>query len=150
MEYREATLEDAVQLSKLFHAYRQLSVSLDNPANEDESSKWISSRILDGNGIFLIALSDKKLLGFATLYQGFSSISLNHYWILNDLFVTNEARGSGLGRGLMEFAERYAKKTNAKGIELETAVDNKVAQSLYEDLGYIENTRYKTYFKKMV
>ncbi len=39
--------------------------------------------------------------------------------------------------------------TNAKGIELETAVDNKVAQSLYEDLGYIENTRYKTYFKKM-
>jgi ribosomal protein S18 acetylase RimI-like enzyme len=71
------------------------------------------------------------------------------YWILNDLFVTNEARGSGLGRGLMEFAERYAKKTNAKGIELETAVDNKVAQSLYEDLGYIENTRYKTYFKKM-
>ena len=50
----------------------------------------------------------------------------------------------------MEFAERYAKKTNAKGIELETAVDNKVAQSLYEDLGYVENTRYKTYFKKMV
>ena len=84
MEYREATLEDAVQLSKLFHDYRQLSVSLDNPANEDESSKWISSRILDGNGIFLIALSDKKLLGFATLYQGFSSISLNHYWVLND------------------------------------------------------------------
>ena len=49
----------------------------------------------------------------------------------------------------MEFAEAYAKSTNAKGIELETSLDNVVAQSLYEDLGYLENTKYKQYFKKV-
>ncbi|HIF6002393.1 TPA: N-acetyltransferase family protein [Vibrio parahaemolyticus] len=149
MEFREAKIEDLKLLSKLFHSYRQLSVSLDNAAPESESSDWIESRLKDGSGVFLLATADKQVLGFATLYQGFSSVSLNKYWVLNDLYVSKSARGLGLGRALMEYAETYAKNTNAKGIELETSLDNVVAQSLYEDLGYMENTQYKTYFKKV-
>ncbi|MFS1450607.1 hypothetical protein BCT99_004805 [Vibrio lentus] len=43
----------------------------------------------------------------------------------------------------------YARDTNAKGIELETSLDNVVAQLLYEELGYLENTKYKQYFKQV-
>ncbi|MBR9876657.1 GNAT family N-acetyltransferase [Vibrio sp. J1-1] len=148
MKFREAKIEDLDQLSKLFHSYRQLSVSLDNSAPESESADWIESRLKDGSGVFLLATADEQVLGFATLYQGFSSISLNKYWVLNDIYVSKSARGLGLGRALMEYIEAYAKSTNAKGIELETSLDNVVAQSLYEDLGYLENTQYKRYFKK--
>ncbi|EMP4115387.1 GNAT family N-acetyltransferase [Vibrio parahaemolyticus] len=148
MKFREAKIEDLEQLSKLFHSYRQLSVSLDNSAPESESADWIESRLKDGSGVFLLATADEQVLGFATLYQGFSSVSLNKYWVLNDLYVSKSARGLGLGRALMEYTETYAKSTNAKGIELETSLDNVVAQSLYEDLGYLENTQYKRYFKK--
>ena len=149
MEFREARIEDIEQLSKLFHTYRQLSVSMDSTATESESSDWIASRLNDGSGVFLLAISKEQVFGFVTLYQGFSSVSLKKYWVLNDLYVSTSARGTGLGRALMEFAEAYAKSTNAKGIELETSLDNVVAQSLYEDLGYLENTKYKQYFKKV-
>jgi ribosomal protein S18 acetylase RimI-like enzyme len=149
MEFREARIEDLEQLSKLFHSYRQLSVSIDSTATESESSDWIASRLNDGSGVFLLAIAKEQVIGFVTLYQGFSSVSLKKYWVLNDLYVSTNARGTGLGRALMEFAETYAKSTNAKGIELETSLDNVVAQSLYEDLGYLENTKYKQYFKKV-
>ncbi|PMH00715.1 GNAT family N-acetyltransferase [Vibrio lentus] len=149
MEFREAKIEDLEQLSMLFHAYRQLSVSLDSTASESESSDWIASRLNDGSGVFLLAIAKEQVLGFVTLYQGFSSISLKKYWALNDLYVSTEARGLGLGRALMEFAEMYARNTNAKGIELETSLDNVVAQLLYEELGYLENTKYKQYFKQV-
>ncbi|HHF2973665.1 TPA: N-acetyltransferase family protein [Vibrio diabolicus] len=149
MEFREARIEDLEQLSKLFHSYRQLSVSIDSTATESESSDWIASRLNDGSGVFLLAIAKEQVIGFVTLYQGFSSVSLKKYWVLNDLYVSTNARGTGLGRALMEFAETYAKSTHAKGIELETSLDNVVAQSLYEDLGYLENTKYKQYFKKV-
>ncbi|MFM2485198.1 GNAT family N-acetyltransferase [Celerinatantimonas yamalensis] len=150
MEFRDANQADIEQLSTLFHSYRQLSVSLDNSAPESDSVKWIKSRLADGSAVFLVAHKNGKLFGFVTLYQGFSSVSLSKYWVLNDLYVTHEARGLGVGRSLMEQAELYAKASKSKGIELETSLDNHVAQSLYEDLGYVENTQYKHYFKKII
>ncbi|CAG9295041.1 GNAT family N-acetyltransferase [Celerinatantimonas diazotrophica] len=149
MEFRKAGIEDVEPLSQLFHSYRQLSVSLEHGASQKESLNWITSRLTQENGVFIIAISDDEILGFVTLYQGFSSISLNRYWVLNDLYVIEQARGLGLGRALMEQAEKYAQNTHAKGIELETSFDNTVAQSLYENLGYLENKRYKRYFKKI-
>ncbi|MEZ8283443.1 GNAT family N-acetyltransferase [Vibrio splendidus] len=149
MEFHKAKLEDIEQLSRLFHSYRQLSVSLDNSFSLSDSTKWIEDRLSEDNAVFLIAESEQEILGFVTLYQGFSSISLSKYWILNDLFVSKDARGLGLGRSLMEQAEMYASATKSKGIELETSKDNLLAQSLYKDLGYIENERYKSYFKKV-
>lgn len=149
MEFRKAEIEDIEPLSQLFHSYRQLSVSLDNAALPRESQAWIQSILTQDNGVFIIAVSEHEILGFVTLYLGFSSISLSNYWVLNDLYVIDEARGLGLGRALMEQAEKYAQRTHAKGIELETSLENTVAQSLYEDLGYLENKRYKRYFKKI-
>lgn len=149
MEIRETKTEDIEQLSYLFHSYRQLSVSLDNALPLRASSDWITARLVEGNAVFLVAVDNGKLLGFITLYQGFSSVSLSKYWILNDLYVDQAARGLGLGRKLMEYAENYAQETNSKGIELETSIDNAVAQNLYNDLGYVENTNYKSYFKKV-
>ena len=98
MEFREARIEDIEQLSKLFHTYRQLSVSMDSTATESESSDWIASRLNDGSGVFLLAISKEQVFGFVTLYQGFSSVSLKKYWVLNDLYVSTSARGTGLGR----------------------------------------------------
>ena len=91
-----------------------------------------------------------SFIGFATLYQGFSSVSLQKYWTLNDLYVKDEARGLGVGNALMAKADQFALDTNAKGIELETAISNTVAQSMYEKLGYVENTKYKSYFKPVI
>ena len=147
MQIRAADLKDVEELSHLFHAYRQLSVSLENSATIKDSKQWLVDRINHCEATFLVAERNGSLVGFTTLYPGFSSVSLQKYWTLNDLYVKDEARGLGVGNALMAKADKFAFDTNAKGIELETAISNTVAQSMYEKLGYVENTKYKSYFK---
>lgn len=148
MKIREATMSDIKPLAKLFHAYRLLSVSLENTGSEQSSENWLTERIKEKEAIFLIAIRGQDLLGFATLYQGFSSVSLKKYWLLNDLYVVNNARGLGIGSSLLSEVEAFSIATRSKGVELETSIDNLSAQSLYEQIGYQENTQYKSYFKK--
>ncbi|UTM59704.1 GNAT family N-acetyltransferase [Photobacterium sp. CCB-ST2H9] len=148
MEVKIATLSETAQLSVLFHAYRQLSVSLDNDQPEAASKDWIEARIRHQDATFFIAEDAGEMIGFATLYQSFSSVSLQTYWTLNDLYVVEKARGLGAGSALLAAVDAYALATHSKGIALETACENVAAQRLYEALGYQENTKYKQYFKK--
>ncbi|HTM01508.1 MAG TPA: GNAT family N-acetyltransferase, partial [Candidatus Omnitrophota bacterium] len=60
-------------------------------------------------------------------------------WVLNDLYVTEAARGLGVGRALMEAAREHAVKTGAKRLTLETMDDNRKAWALYESLGYVKS-----------
>ena len=76
-----------------------------------------------------------KPAGFTQLYPSFSSVSLRRLWILNDLFVAPSARGHGVGAALLARARVWAEETWAKGLVLETAVDNP-AQRLYESMGW--------------
>jgi ribosomal protein S18 acetylase RimI-like enzyme len=56
--------------------------------------------------------------------------------ILYDLFVDPDTRTKGIGRALMNKARQYAKENGFKRLELSTAKDNFIGQSLYESLGY--------------
>ena len=47
----------------------------------------------------------------------------------------------------MAKAYEFVLDTNAKGVDLETAISNTMAQSMYEKLGYVGNPKYKSYFK---
>ena len=67
-------------------------------------------------------------------------------WILNDLYVKEEARGRGVGENLLTTAIQFAKQTEAKGLFLETANDNYNAQRLYEKIGFKKETNYFYYY----
>ena len=45
-------------------------------------------------------------------------------WVLNDLFVSESVRGKGFGEKLIKKAITFAKDTGAKGILLETNIEN--------------------------
>ena len=87
-----------------------------------------------------------EALGFVQLYPVFSSICAQRTWILNDLYVTEAARGRGVGTALLNAARDFVISTGAKGISLETGRDNKGAQRLYEAQGYFRGTAYYTYY----
>ena len=146
MEYRLARENELEALAVLFHEYRSTSISLDNLASLSDSDAWLKARFKHQDAVFILALEETKIVGFITLYQGFSSVSLEKYWILNDLYVRVSVRGKGCAKELMVFAHAYAVETGAKGIELETGEHNLIAQSLYDGLGYVENSHYKHYF----
>lgn len=146
MEYCLAKEADFEALSLLFHEYRSTSISLDKLGELADTQAWVISRFHHADAIFILAKEGEKLVGFITLYQGFSSVSLQKYWILNDLYMRVSMRGRGCAKVLMLFAHDHAVETGAKGIELETGQHNMIAQTLYADLGYVENTHYKHYF----
>ena len=60
--------------------------------------------------------------------------------------MVKNQRNKGIGKRLINKVHEYAKETNSKGLELETAHSNKNVQRLYESLGYKEIELYKRYF----
>jgi|TARA_R110002020_G_scaffold447851_1_gene660320 GNAT superfamily N-acetyltransferase len=83
-----------------------------------------------------MALSDAvEAMEFTQLYPSFSSVSTQRTYILNDLYVSEVHRNKGIGEALMERAKQFAISEGAKGITLETEVNNP-AQHLYERLGW--------------
>jgi GNAT superfamily N-acetyltransferase len=60
---------------------------------------------------------------------------------LEDLFVREEARRSGLGRALVEAATERARERGAKRIELDVQQDNAAARALYAACGFLEEPK---------
>ena len=75
-------------------------------------------------------------VGFAQLYPTYSSVSMRKKFILNDLFVSPQARGKGVGAALLDHAKLVAKEYGAVGLALSTAVTNESAQHLYKSNGW--------------
>ncbi|MNJ44874.1 putative acetyltransferase [compost metagenome] len=71
-------------------------------------------------------------------------------WVLNDLYVREDYRKQGIAEQLLVHAKSFAVETNAKGIQLSTAPDNKQAQALYEKQGYVRDDEFYNYFLGLV
>ncbi len=97
--------------------------------------------------VFVAENDDGKIIGFCQLYPTFCSVRAAHTYVLYDLFVGPEARGTGAGRALMLAAEAHAAKTGAAKIELSTAKTNTVAQGLYESQGWVRDETFLVYGK---
>jgi ribosomal protein S18 acetylase RimI-like enzyme len=55
---------------------------------------------------------------------------------LEDLYVSPEARGSGLGRALTETVIERARERGCRRVELDVNSENPAAQGLYRSLGF--------------
>ncbi len=122
------------ELSRLFNLYR---VFYKQPFDKDMAIDFIKLRMKQKQSIVFVAEeSDGILSGFVQLYPSFCSVSAIPVLILYDLFVDEEERGKGIGRNLMNKSTEYAKLNGFKRLELSTAKDNVIGQSLYESLDY--------------
>lgn len=133
MIVRKAIQSDQGQLSHLFDGYRQFYQQAPDLSG---ASQFIASRLQNNDSVIFVAEDNDQLLGFTQLYPSFSSVSMQRLWVLNDLFIAAEARKMGVAKALMEQARQFAVQTQAKGLMLETDLDNHAAQKLYEQLGY--------------
>ena len=128
-----ATTNNLENLSVLFNRYR---VFYKQPSDIERAKQFLSERLLRKDSIIFMALSDVgEAMGFTQLYPSFSSVSTQRTYILNDLYVSEAHRNKGIGKALMERAKQFAISEGAKGITLETEVNNP-AQHLYERLGW--------------
>jgi AcrR family transcriptional regulator/L-amino acid N-acyltransferase YncA len=129
-----ADREHLEPLAAMFDLYRQFYRQKPDTAL---ARKFIGDNLKKQRSVVFMALdSDGKALGFTQLYPGWCSVSATPTWVLYDLYVDASVRQRGVGRALMQAAEKMARKSKASRIDLETAVDNYTAQALYESLGY--------------
>ena len=122
------------ELGRLFNLYR---IFYEEDDDLIKASKYISARFKSGDSIIFVAENDAHgLAGFVQLYPSFCSVSAVPILILYDLFVDRSKRSKGIGRSLMNAARDFARENGYKRLELSTANDNYIGQSLYESLGY--------------
>lgn len=142
MIVRHATIADLDTLVPLFDAYRQF---YDQSSDLIGARRFLGDRFEHQQSIILLAYDKSKAVGFAQLFPSFSSIRLARTYILNDLFVSPAARGTGAGQALLNAACEYGRTVGATRLSLSTAVTNTIAQSLYERSGWTRDTKFYVY-----
>ena len=122
------------ELARIFKLYR---IFYEQKDDFDRAYSFIKARLVNQQSIVFVAEDDPdQLSGFVQLYPSFCSVSTIPILILYDLYVDQNRRGEGIGRLLMNQARNFAKENDYKRLELSTAKDNFIGQSLYKSLGY--------------
>ena len=142
MQILQAGVEHVAQVAPLFDAYRQF---YRQPGDLAGAAAFLRGRIERHESVVFLAVLDGAAVGFTQLYPCFSSTSMKRLWILNDLYVTPQARRRGVAKALLERARQLGIQTSAEGLALETAVDNHSAQQLYQELGWIRDEEFFRY-----
>ena len=130
---RQAVLADIEKIVPLFDGYRQF---YGQPSDEAAVRGFLRKRFEQRDSVLFVAEVEGRAVGFTQLYPTFSSVSMARTFVLNDLFVSPEARKSGVGRGLLSAAAHYAREVGAIRLSLSTAITNQAGQSLYEAAGW--------------
>jgi GNAT superfamily N-acetyltransferase len=86
-------------------------------------------------GMLIGARGGGEILGYACLYWSFSSTQAAETVLMNDLFVSEGARGQGIGRALIKASAAVARERGAAKLEWATAPGNVTAQRLYDSTG---------------
>jgi ribosomal protein S18 acetylase RimI-like enzyme len=144
-----AQIADLDSLVPLFEAYREFyRVPLDGQA----ARRYLHDRLKRSESTVFLAwldaagASSRRAVGFTQLYPTCASLRLAAAWVLYDLYVAAEARRLGVARQLMDRALEHARASGAAVVVLETAVDNRAAQALYESTGWKRDTEFYTYY----
>ena len=133
---------DLSRLVPLFDGYRQF---YRQPSDPDRARRFLAERLERGESVIFLALDGDRPVGFVQLYPSFWSVKACRSWILNDLYVIPERRGTGVGRELMERARAHAVETGAGGMSLATQRANTAAQRLYEGQGWTRDQEFFHY-----
>ena len=86
---RRATVADLDILVPLFDAYRQF---YRQPSEPERARCFLLDRFAKNQSVIFLAFLDSTAVGFTQLYPSFYSGAMAPDFILNDLFVTPEAR----------------------------------------------------------
>jgi ribosomal protein S18 acetylase RimI-like enzyme len=154
VDVRPATDDDVDAVVGLFRQYLRF---YDQEVPEAEARAYLTARRDAGDSVLLVAVlkpegrdpagaaAGGEVVGFAQSYPTWSSVSLSRSWVLNDLFVSPAARGTGAGRALVRDTCRRAKEAGAIRVSLATAWDNVSAQGLYESEGFVRDQHFHHY-----
>ena len=84
---------------------------------------------------FCVAERDRVILGLASLHDGYSTWRAKAFGEVQDVFVTEEARRTGVATGLLEFLVAEARRRGYCRLNLDVKAGNEGARAFYEAFG---------------
>ncbi|WP_299486489.1 GNAT family N-acetyltransferase [Acaryochloris sp. IP29b_bin.137] len=142
VETRQLNIDDLERTAILFDMYRQF---YGQPSDLAAARNFISARLEKEDSFLIGAFDSSNCVGFTQLYPSFSSVGMKPKLILNDMFVVEEFRRSGVARALLKAAEKLGEKLGAGALLLATQKENSAARQLYESAGWIAETNFIYY-----
>ena len=131
-----ASVAEADEVTRLLIGFRN-DLGYDWPSDQafvDGVAQLISG---DSTDYLLGATGDGAAAGVCQLRFRYGLWQAGNDCLLEDLFIEEPARGSGLGRAMTEFAVEHASTArDSRRIELDVNEENKPALKLYESLGF--------------
>ena len=104
-------------LLPLFEEYRLAHGMVENP---ERTLTFLTNRIRFSESIFFLALDeDKKAVGFIQLYPRLSSLQLQRYWQLTDIFVRNISHKNDVYTALIAKAKEFVSYTQSTRLTVE-------------------------------
>jgi ribosomal protein S18 acetylase RimI-like enzyme len=74
-------------------------------------------------------------VGFASVFWSWDTTEATRIGIMNDLYVSPQARGSGLAERLIDACAEHTAARGASRLEWQTSPDNLRAQAVYDRIG---------------
>ena len=118
--------------------------SIKNNLESDFDSFWnytiLEKELNDDSSIYLCCKSEDKIIGFAGI-----SIVLDAAE-LNSIVIKKSKRGNGYSSLLLKKLIQIAKSKKCTKINLEVAIDNIIAISLYKKFGFVQVGKRQNYY----
>jgi GNAT superfamily N-acetyltransferase len=129
---QEADLDDLLPLMRAYCDFYEVAPS--------DAALLAMSRALiadpEREGVQLIAREpDGAAVAFATVFWTWQTLSAARAAVMNDLFVAEPARGTGIAEALIAACGDAARAHGAAKLIWQTAKDNLRAQAVYDRVG---------------
>jgi GNAT superfamily N-acetyltransferase len=127
----EADLPDLLPLMRGYCDFYEV-------APTDEALLALARVLIDDpdQGLQLIARDDAgTAICFAAVFWTWSTLSAARLGVMNDLFVAEAARGTGLAERLIAACRERCAEHGARELAWQTAKDNHRAQKVYDRIG---------------
>lgn len=135
MQVSLASLSDIPALCELLDIL--FSEESEFTPNHEAQSRGLARIINNPDiGLIILARQNNHVIGMVNLLFTVSTALGERVALLEDMVVSPDARGSGVGSELLEQAIKFARLNDCKRITLLTDYTNEAAQSFYRQHGF--------------
>jgi ribosomal protein S18 acetylase RimI-like enzyme len=128
-------LEPCLELMRAYYEFDGIEFDL------TRARRALEQMIREDHGRAWMVQLEGKTAGYVVVLYGFSLEYGGRVLEVDELFVSAEFRGHGLGRAILGFVEAQARELGAVVLTLETEPDNENAQAFYGRHGFTKLER---------
>jgi GNAT superfamily N-acetyltransferase len=133
----EKDIDDIIEMMRCYYAADGY------PLIETEARRTVFDLISDERlGRLWVVQDQGRVVGYLAVTLGFSLEYRGHDAFIDELFITEGARGQGMGREALAIAEEYCREVGVKALHLEVERHRESALRLYRRTGFEAHDRY--------